>query len=108
MRDLDHRQGALCAPLIGPVMYRGSHQYDRSSADTTLLPAESWEHRTAAKAGRFACVGNEVKPMPGPKVLIVDAERLVRWSLRQKCEEWGYHVIEADRGETALRIAERE
>jgi len=42
------------------------------------------------------------------KVLIVDDERLVRWSLRQKCEEWGYAVIEASDGETALRFAERE
>ena len=42
------------------------------------------------------------------KVLIVDDERLVRWSLRQKCEEWGYSVVEADCGETALRLAERE
>jgi len=27
--------------------------------------------------------------------MVVDDERLVRWSLRQKCEEWGYLVIEA-------------
>jgi len=40
--------------------------------------------------------------------MIVDDERLVRWSLRQKCEEWGYSVIEADAGETALRLAQRE
>ncbi|MGC1423593.1 MAG: sigma-54 dependent transcriptional regulator [Terracidiphilus sp.] len=46
--------------------------------------------------------------MPAEKVLIVDDERLVRWSLRQKCEEWGYSVIEADCGETALRLAQRE
>ena len=46
--------------------------------------------------------------MPTEKILIVDDERLVRWSLRQKCEEWGYHVIEADAGEPALKLAQRE
>ena len=40
--------------------------------------------------------------------MIVDDERLVRWSLRQKCEEWGYHVIEADAGEPALQLAQHE
>jgi DNA-binding NtrC family response regulator len=40
--------------------------------------------------------------------MIVDDERLVRWSLRQKCEEWGYQVIEAEAGEAALRLAEQE
>src|ERR1700726_2492310 len=46
--------------------------------------------------------------MPAEKIMIVDDERLVRWSLRQKCEEWGYHVIEADAGEPALKLAHRE
>ena len=46
--------------------------------------------------------------MSAEKVMIVDDERLVRWSLRQKCEEWGYTVIEADAGEPALRLAQRE
>src|SRR6202140_1914370 len=46
--------------------------------------------------------------MPAEKIMIVDDERLVRWSLRQKCEEWGYHVIEADAGEPALKLAEKE
>ena len=46
--------------------------------------------------------------MPAEKILIVDDERLVRWSLRQKCEEWGFQVTEADCGETALRLAQRE
>ena len=40
--------------------------------------------------------------------MIVDDERLVRWSLRQKCEEWGYYVIEADAGEPALKLAQHE
>ena len=46
--------------------------------------------------------------MPAEKILIVDDERLVRWSLRQKCEEWGFQATEADCGETALRLAQRE
>ena len=46
--------------------------------------------------------------MSAEKVMIVDDERLVRWSLRQKCEEWGYTVVEADAGEAALRLAQRE
>jgi two-component system, NtrC family, response regulator AtoC len=46
--------------------------------------------------------------MPSEKILIVDDEKLVRWSLRQKCEEWGYHVLEADNGAAALRVAHNE
>lgn len=46
--------------------------------------------------------------MPAEKVLIVDDEKLVRWSLRQKCEEWGYHVVEAESGAAGLRLAAHE
>jgi DNA-binding NtrC family response regulator len=46
--------------------------------------------------------------MPEAKVLIVDDEKLVRWSLRQKCEEWHYQVVEAEDGEAALRLARNE
>jgi two-component system, NtrC family, response regulator AtoC len=46
--------------------------------------------------------------MPSEKILIVDDERLVRWSLRQKCEEWGYHVVEAESGAAGLRMAQHE
>jgi two-component system, NtrC family, response regulator AtoC len=40
--------------------------------------------------------------MPVEKILIVDDEKLVRWSLRQKCQEWGYQVAEAENGAAAL------
>jgi len=46
--------------------------------------------------------------MPAEKIMIVDDERLVRWSLRQKCDEWGYHVIEAEAGVPALKLAQHE
>jgi two-component system response regulator AtoC len=46
--------------------------------------------------------------MASEKILIIDDERLVRWSLRQKCEEWGYQVFEAENGESGLRIAAAE
>ena len=40
--------------------------------------------------------------------MIVDDERLVRWSLRQKCEEWGYQVIDADAVVPGLKLAQQE
>ncbi len=46
--------------------------------------------------------------MPAEKILVVDDERLVRWSLRQKCEEWGYEVVEAAAGEPGLQLAQHE
>jgi two-component system response regulator AtoC len=46
--------------------------------------------------------------MAADKILVVDDERLVRWSLRQKCEEWGYQVIEAEAGEPGLKLAQHE
>jgi len=46
--------------------------------------------------------------MPADRILVVDDERLVRWSLRQKCEEWGYQVVEADAGEPGLALCQNE
>jgi two-component system response regulator AtoC len=40
--------------------------------------------------------------MPKETILVVDDERLVRWSLQQKLEQWGYHVNLAEDGATAL------
>ncbi len=40
--------------------------------------------------------------MPKETILVVDDERLVRWSLQQKLEQWGYHVSLAEDGASAL------
>ncbi|MGO9210982.1 MAG: sigma-54-dependent transcriptional regulator [Terriglobales bacterium] len=44
--------------------------------------------------------------MADETVLIIDDEKLVRWALRQKCEEWGFSVLEADNGTSGLRMAQ--
>ena len=46
--------------------------------------------------------------MPAEKILIVDDEKLVRWTLRQKCHEWGYQVLEAETGAAGLRLIHAE
>ncbi|MGZ4788796.1 MAG: sigma-54-dependent transcriptional regulator [Terriglobales bacterium] len=46
--------------------------------------------------------------MSQEKVLIVDDEKLVRWSLRQKCQEWGYEVMDAPDGNSGIRLAHEE
>ena len=40
--------------------------------------------------------------MPKETILVVDDERLVRWSLQQKLEQWGYNVSLAENGNSAL------
>ena len=40
--------------------------------------------------------------MPKEKILIVDDEKLVRWTLQQKCAEFGYQTVEAEDGAQAL------
>jgi len=44
--------------------------------------------------------------MPKETILVVDDERLVRWSLQQKLEQWGYHVSLAEDGTAALARAQ--
>ena len=46
--------------------------------------------------------------MPKEKILIVDDEKLVRWTLRQKCAEIGYETVEAENGAQALQLAQAE
>ncbi|MBM3891500.1 MAG: response regulator, partial [Verrucomicrobia bacterium] len=40
--------------------------------------------------------------MPKPKVMVIDDERLVRWSLEQKLSREGYEVETAASGEEGL------
>ena len=40
--------------------------------------------------------------MPSEKVLIVDDEKLIRWSVRRQLEEWGYAALEAESGTGGL------
>jgi two-component system response regulator AtoC len=41
--------------------------------------------------------------MPKNKILIIDDERLVRWSLARKMTGWGYEVVEAESASAGLR-----
>ena len=40
--------------------------------------------------------------MPNERILIVDDEKLIRWSVRRQLEEWGYVVLEAESGTGGL------
>jgi DNA-binding NtrC family response regulator len=46
--------------------------------------------------------------MPKDKILIVDDEDLIRWSLRKKISNWGYQTFEAANAKSAIEVAERE
>src|SRR5512137_1893766 len=43
--------------------------------------------------------------MPKERILIVDDEYLIRWSLQQELVKEGYEVTSAEDGESALRLA---
>ena len=42
------------------------------------------------------------------KILLVDDEKLIRWSLARKLSEWEYDVVEAESGAEALKAVENE
>jgi len=42
------------------------------------------------------------------KILIVDDENLIRWSLNQKLSGWKFEVLEAENGKSGLRLASEE
>src|SRR3972149_12213597 len=42
------------------------------------------------------------------RILVVDDEDLIRWTLQQKLASWGYRALEAPNGETAIALVESE
>jgi len=46
--------------------------------------------------------------MAQKRILIVDDDKLVRWTLTQKCTEFGYFSLEASSGEEALSVLQTE
>jgi DNA-binding NtrC family response regulator len=44
--------------------------------------------------------------MSGERILVVEDEKLLRWSLRERLEREGYEVYEADTGREGLRLSE--
>lgn len=46
--------------------------------------------------------------MEKKKILVVDDERLIRWSIGQKLVAWGYSPIEAEDGAAAVNALNRE
>src|ERR1700756_2031418 len=46
--------------------------------------------------------------MAQKRILIVDDDKLVRWTITQKCTEFGYLFLEASSGEEALRLLQTD
>lgn len=46
--------------------------------------------------------------MQNNKILVVDDEKLIRWSVRQKLHEWNLDVVEAEDGKQARQVFQQE
>jgi CheY-like chemotaxis protein len=54
---------------------------------------------------RYAIFGSE---MAEERILIVDDEYLIRWTLQQNLEKEGYEILLAESGEEALEKVEKD
>ena len=74
----------------------------------TALPSPAEENPPAE--GRLAWVdhrGDRISlPMQKPRILIVDDEELIRWSLKERLEQEEYRIFEAQSGEEARGLYE--
>jgi DNA-binding NtrC family response regulator len=46
--------------------------------------------------------------MAQTSILVVDDEKLIRWSMKKKLESWNYQVFEAENLKEALRVFQQE
>jgi len=46
--------------------------------------------------------------MAQTSILVVDDEKLIRWSMKQKLESWNYQVFEAENLKEARRILQQD
>src|SRR5437588_9637829 len=79
----------------------------RSEPRTSSASRSTWR-RWPGSCGRRSLPNARYSPsgMAQPTVLVVDDEKLIRWSLKERLQAAGYHVSEAADGGEALRRIE--
>ena len=90
------RHGAA-TPWLFASLERGRSPALRRTTHGTRIALQWIMTSTLSHASSAPAIGD--RP---PRILIVDDEHLIRWSLRQRLEEEGYEIIEAADGEEAL------
>src|SRR5512139_2615242 len=61
-------------------------------------------HGDAQAGARRARHGARSMTAPAARVLVVDDEKLIRWSVSERLQRDGYEVLSAESGERALEI----
>src|SRR5690242_22167 len=67
-----------------------------------------WRHRLhrhpPAGAPRAGDGARRMTTIPTARVLVVDDEKLIRWSVAERLQRGGYDVVSAESGEQALEM----